>query len=523
MKKIGSAVAAVAMIGGLLGSSIAFQALAATHTLQFVETPAVSLYASESFNATSLVVTPVPLDLDGSVLTMSSFGSSPTLTVDPGIVGAEEIESFTSITNNGNNTATIGGLTRDLNSQYPYGAGSTGQSHGAGATVVFSNNPQLYNRLASWENDGSITGAWSFITQPTYLTTPTFVNPLALASVGFVLSTAIQGAGTSTEGTMGIVQLATQAQVGTGVASSTSGQPLVIENKFASSTYNPGSVFQGEIPTLNSVFKIDPNFIATSSAFTYNFGAFINLQGTTTQTGSGGFLNTASTTLLGTTTSSGITSINKEGQTFTSATTTASWPLPMVVATSTGKVTTGESLDASSTIGFIGFTQGIVTNGAQAFVQTSGIVSGFTGLTTGVDYYLQDNGTIGITAGTNEMYVGTALSSTQLVLESPRQLQYVGGASEAASMAAPPYARFAFCNFIALQSSGNVLEGEITLNRIGKNSGALQILNSGPGGAASNRYNLSASWSGNVISVSASEQDHGNTMTLGSGSCSYYR
>ena len=88
--------------GVIFGTAIA--AYASTHTLQFVETPIVQLYTSESYNATTLIVTPVPIDLDGNVLTISSFGSSPTLTVDPGISGYEEIEGFTSITNNGNGT-----------------------------------------------------------------------------------------------------------------------------------------------------------------------------------------------------------------------------------------------------------------------------------------------------------------------------------------------------------------------------------------------------------------------------------
>lgn len=300
MKNFSKFIGAVAVILVLITSSAALQAFATTHTLQFVQTPVVSLYASQSASAITMTITPVPTDLAGNVLTMSSFGSGPTLTVDPGILGAEEIETFTSFTNNGNNTATLGGITRGLQSVYPYGTG-TGVTHGAGATVVFSNNPQLYNRLASWENDGSITGVWSFTTQPVYATAQTFTNSLSLINKAYADALSIVGAPTSTFNGMGVVWLATNAQIAAGTASSTSGAPLVIPAKAASSTYNGATVFQGEIPALNSSFRIDPNFIATSSGNNYNWAGIHAFSGTTTVSGTGGFLSTASTTLTATT------------------------------------------------------------------------------------------------------------------------------------------------------------------------------------------------------------------------------
>lgn len=282
MKNILKTVGALIIVIGLLGSSAALQAFAAVHTLQFVETPAVALYASQSGTAITMVITPVPKDLAGNTLTMSSFGSSPTVTVDPGILGAEEIESFTSLTNNGNNTVTLGGITRALQSVYPYSGPGTGITHGAGAVVVFSNNPQLYNRLAAWENDGSITGVYSFVTQPVYNTSQVFSNPLALIDKAYADALSITGAPTSTFNGMGVVWLATNAQISAGTASSTTGAPLVIPAKAASSTYNGATAFQGEIPALRSTKDIDPNFIATSTGNNYNWGGLHTFNATTT-------------------------------------------------------------------------------------------------------------------------------------------------------------------------------------------------------------------------------------------------
>lgn len=283
MKNILKTIGALIIVVGLLGSSAALQAFAAVHTLQFVETPSVALYSSQSTTATTMVITPVPTDLQGNTLTMASFGSSPTVTVDPGILSAEEIESFTSFTNNGNNTATLGGITRNLQSVYPYGvAGANLITHGAGAIVVFSNNPQLYNRLASWENDGSIAGTWSFVTQPVYNTTQVFTNPLALINKAYADGLSIQGAPTSTFNGMGVVQLATNAQISAGTASSTTGAPLVIPAKAASSTYNGATAFQGEISALRSTKDIDPNFIATSTGNNYVWGGTHTFNATTT-------------------------------------------------------------------------------------------------------------------------------------------------------------------------------------------------------------------------------------------------
>lgn len=292
MKKLFKEIAATGLLIALL-TQASFAAAAVT--FKVVQTPAVSVYNSQGASDTALTVTPVPVDLDGNVLTMSNFGSTPTITVDPGVSGYEEIESFSSIVNNGNNTATLGGISRDLQSVYPYTSAGTGKQHGGGAIVVFSNNPQIYGRLGVLENDQTWTGinTYSLTNPPLYNGNPTFTNPLSLISKAYADALTINGAPTSTFSGMGVVWLATRAQVGTGVASSTSGAPLVIPNSMASSTYNGSTVFQGEIPALRSTKDIDPNFIATSTGNAYVWGA--------SHTFNSGFLSNASSTLNATT------------------------------------------------------------------------------------------------------------------------------------------------------------------------------------------------------------------------------
>lgn len=141
---------------------------------KFVQTQAIALYSGMSADATSCIVTPYPTDLDGNNLEMDDFGSSATFTVDPKIPNYEEICSFTDITDNGDNTATLSGLVRNLLSKSPYTTPGTGKQHGASAVIVFSDNPQLYARLAALENNNVFTGvnegvvpttAMSFVTR----------------------------------------------------------------------------------------------------------------------------------------------------------------------------------------------------------------------------------------------------------------------------------------------------------------------------------------------------------------------
>jgi hypothetical protein len=65
---------------------------------------------------------------------------------------------------------------------------------------------------------------------------------------------------------------------------------------------------------------------------------------------------------------------------------------------------------------FIGFAISNGTDGNSIDIQFNGIVNGFTGLSEGEKYYVQDDKTIGTTPGTYNILVGEAISETELVI-----------------------------------------------------------------------------------------------------------
>lgn len=150
----------------------------ATNT-KIVQTPAVALYSPVSPTATSAVITPYPKDLDGVKLTMSDFGTLPNATFDPKVSGYEEIVSFTGLIDNGDGTGTLTGITRDLQSKYPYTGSGTGKQHGSSAVVVFSNNPQVQSRYPARDNDEIISGQWTFLNFPITPATPLATTAVA--------------------------------------------------------------------------------------------------------------------------------------------------------------------------------------------------------------------------------------------------------------------------------------------------------------------------------------------------------
>jgi len=73
----------------------------------------------------------------------------------------------------------------------------------------------------------------------------------------------------------------------------------------------------------------------------------------------------------------------------------------------------GNDTDKLNFAGF-GITDG--TDGNDIGVQFTGVVPGFTGLSEGIYYYVQDDKTIGVNQGTYSIIVGIAISETQLLI-----------------------------------------------------------------------------------------------------------
>lgn len=82
--------------------------------------------------------------------------------------------------------------------------------------------------------------------------------------------------------------------------------------------------------------------------------------------------------------------------------------------------------DANDTakLQFIGFAVSNSTDGNAINIQFNGIVSGFTGLSEGTKYYVQDDKTIGTTPGTYDILVGIAVSTTEIIIQKEKLSRY---------------------------------------------------------------------------------------------------
>jgi hypothetical protein len=243
--------------------------------------------AGVSATATTIVLSSLVhlAAVGGGTVAMTDIGTLGWATLEPG-TSREEIISFTGITQNGDGTATITGVTRNLKSYAPYDQYSaTGYAHAGGATFIITNNPQMYDSMANKANDETITGLWDFSTSiptlpasnPTsgnqatrktyvdgldalamhlagtetvtgvktftstakakYDTHPTFTADEEIIDKKYADDLAIAGAPNASTTVKGIVEEATQAEVDAGTATGGTGarlfvNPSVVRGKF---------------------------------------------------------------------------------------------------------------------------------------------------------------------------------------------------------------------------------------------------------------------------------------------------
>lgn len=124
----------------------------------FIQARATTLAVSISAAETTEIKLKNLVDAYGNNLSMSNFGTTGYITIDPGST-SEEIVSFTGFTTNSDNTVSIDtGITRALVAVSPYGSGGTASAHSAGARVVVSNNPQTYDAIIDYIDGIAIAG-----------------------------------------------------------------------------------------------------------------------------------------------------------------------------------------------------------------------------------------------------------------------------------------------------------------------------------------------------------------------------
>ncbi len=243
------------------------------------------LQSSISSTQTTITLTSFKEPISNIKYTMSYLNSTiEYATIDPQNNNSKEFVSFTGITQNSDNTATLTGVSRGLGFSYPYTASSTlASSHSGQSIFILSNPPQLTNNYANKSNDDAITGIWNF---NSYLPTS---NIIATTSNQFVTKQYVDGgllagAATSTESVTGISRLATRLQQASSTLS-TVNTPLVLQAQYATSSFNGSNTTGLNVVVTRNNNTIDPNAIATSSSDTYNWGGNNSYTGTSLFTG----------------------------------------------------------------------------------------------------------------------------------------------------------------------------------------------------------------------------------------------
>jgi predicted regulator of Ras-like GTPase activity (Roadblock/LC7/MglB family) len=135
-------------------------------------------------------------------------------------------------------------------------------------------------------------------------------------------------------------------------------------------------------------------------------------------------------------------------------------------------------------------------------IQRDGVVSGFTGLTPNVDYFVQDTiGTIGTGVGTFEVPVGMSISATQILIQKPSSMIYVGtanasGQANGSTITVPANARIAIVTLATPINATSVYgRGDVTLTRKGRTAASI-----GEGDNGSTKI-TTATWVDNTITI----------------------
>ena len=234
-----------------------------------------TLAANITSSATSMTLTSAA-DKTGTTLASSTYA----FIIDEGSASEEMVLADCTATVCTNMTRGINVLT---------GTSTTASlqfAHRRGSSVKITDGPQIMILTRIINGIGSFPNPLTFDGVATYSTAPTFNNNNQLVSKLYVDSGVLAGAATSTETTTGISRLATKLQQASSTAT-TANTPYVLQAQNATSTYNAGTAGgsgRNVVVTQNNN-TIDPNFIATSSNYTWTGTTTIqNLIGTISST-----------------------------------------------------------------------------------------------------------------------------------------------------------------------------------------------------------------------------------------------
>ena len=229
---------------------------------------------------------------------------------------------------------------------------------------------------------------------------------------------------------------------------------------------------------------------------------------------------TATTTFTGNMIGTKIMASSTAGSTITGNT----LPQPVSLSTSTNRINPADANDYMYFDNFYGFAVQSGASGASILVQTDGVVSGFSGLTAGATYYVQDAvGTIGTSVGTYEMKVGVAISTTEIKIERGDgeylgSVGYTGSFANTTSCQMTATSTYMANKFISdLDGAGAGGGAPVTYNVTlpSARRGATTVNSSATLGSPSTNGSYTVALSGNVITATAGYSNGGS-----SGSCS---
>ena len=384
--------------------------------------------ASPLNSSTSTIAVSSIDDADGVELALSSSNKGY-FTIDPGQTDAERVVC----TGVDSVTTSLTGCTRGLASSgsSETGSASLASTHDVGSKIIMTNIAQFFGNYINIWDDQTKAGVMTFSSLPKVPTTsPT--DGSEVASWDIITSLINQGAATSTPDKAGIGKLGTGSQI----ASSTPFDdldPHFVNTELGTST--PTVRGLGYFPVSENDGYLNQSWLDLSES--WDFLGDVNF--------SNGFSVSGELNITSTTTMSGINIANNV-QPYIASTSINAWgaPKPVYIApsyesTNAGKVALCDG-NIQYALDFIGFAvTTATTSGDTIYVQRSGIVNGFTGLTPGDDYYVSDSeGVLSTTVGTYEIYVGRAISTTQISIEK-KEWQYVGSATISTASTSVPY------------------------------------------------------------------------------------
>ncbi len=365
---------------------------------------------------------------DGSTLASSTYS----FIIDEGTTNEEFVKAdctSTACTNMSRGLSVLTGTTT---------VSALQKAHRRGASVKITDGPLLLNLTRI------INGYGKLPNRITYdgVASSTFTQ-YDLIDKDYADGLSYAGAPNGSQTVKGIFEAATGAEAAAGTILGATGAELTLTGRISTSTCD--SAANSVIVSALSTGKIAAGCIDLTATYTWTgahiFSSTVTFNATTTATaptiGFGTFAQmVASTTLTGNAT-----------------------PQPVFVSTTTDALLLSDANDNMASQ-FVGFAIDSVTNGGTTTVQFSGVVAGFSGLTRGSKYYVQDAvGTIGTSVGTNDILVGTAISATELLIERNPEWEYVGSGTRTTGgdIPGPSIARFAI---VFMQKfAGNACDG----------------------------------------------------------------